>query len=190
MFCGLFLLFFLNGSTGFTIGPFASTAEGVSTGRMTTEEMLSSLKLVATPDYPVMEGQTVHLRCSASSSPKSVDWSWQYMMKNQTWQKVGSEMDLTLSKPEQTGVYRCHARSPSGPWKESPNHTVSIIAAHLTVGENLGIAAFAFVLLLLIINLAVLSWMGWQKFADKPNNSITPAKGEVCNRLTLMGMYT
>ncbi|XP_060918860.1 uncharacterized protein LOC132993185 [Labrus mixtus] len=180
MLCGFFLLFFLCADT---VTP--QVTDGLSwlntfsfmtsNYPRTTEEMLSTLQLVAIPDYPVSAGQTVHLHCSVLSEPASVNWTWQHL-ENQIWQEVGSGRDLTLSKPWQSGLYHCRARTETQPWRESLNHTVYIISRNLTVGENLGIAAFALTLLTLIINLAVLSWMGWKRFGDKLSTSITAAK--------------
>ncbi|XP_034530154.1 uncharacterized protein LOC117805735 [Notolabrus celidotus] len=179
MLCGFFLFLFLCADTVeclITDGYFtALVPTGNTWPPLTTDAKLSSLQLVATPDHPVSAGQAVHLHCSASSTPKLVIWSWQ-SLKNQTWKDVGNKRDLTLSKPEQSGLYRCRAKSYSSSWKKSLNHTVFIIAIQPTVGENLGIAAFALVLLVLMINLTVLSWMGWKKFGDKMNTTMTEAK--------------
>ncbi|KAA8582087.1 hypothetical protein FQN60_008827, partial [Etheostoma spectabile] len=67
--------------------------------------------LVATPDYPVAAGQKVDLHCRAFTIPVSFMWSWQ-RMENQTWQDVGTDRDMmTLTKPEQSGLYRCRGKS-------------------------------------------------------------------------------
>nr|XP_020503654.1 uncharacterized protein LOC109994587 [Labrus bergylta] len=180
MLCGFFLLFFLCADTvtpQVTDGlSLLNTSSFITSNySSTTEEMLSTLRVVDVPDYPVSVGQTVHLSCSALSKPASVTWTWQHL-ENQIWQEVGSGKDLTLSEPRQSGLYRCRARTDTQPWRESLNHTVYIISRNLTVGESLGIAAFALTLLALIINLAVLSWMGWKRFGDKLSPSITAAK--------------
>ncbi|XP_074548752.1 uncharacterized protein LOC141806933 [Halichoeres trimaculatus] len=179
MLCCFFLLLLLCGDTvefGITHKALNTTLQEVTTISMTTEEKLSSLQLVASPDYPVAEGQMVHLHCSASSVPKTVIWSWQHL-ENQTWHHAGNESDLTLSKPKQSGLYRCRAMSLHSSWGVSPNHTVLIISMHPTVGENLGIAAFVLILVVLVISLAVLSWISWKTFGDKLKTSMTATKG-------------
>lgn len=179
MLCCFFLLLFLcEGTVEFptTFSSSSTTHREVPTALMTTEKKLSSLQLVASPDYPVAAGQPVHLHCSASSVPKSVIWSWQHL-ENQTWLDVGNGKDLTLSQPEQSGLYRCGARRLHSTLKVSRNHTVFIIPKQQTVGVGLGIAAFVLVLLVLIANLAVLSWVSWKHCGGKLNTSITSAKG-------------
>ncbi|CAK6971496.1 uncharacterized protein LOC118337591 [Scomber scombrus] len=172
-----FLLLFLSESTG--VSPYVTTSwptlyTSQDTNTPTLEEELSALQLIAEPDYPVAAGQSVHLHCMASTMPRVVSWSWQ-RRENQTWQKVGSGRDLTLTEPDQSGQYRCYAMSNSFQ-RVSPEHTVYIISTHATVGEKLGIAAFVISLLSFIINFAVMSWLGWQRFSDKLSTSNTPAK--------------
>ncbi|XP_039642631.1 uncharacterized protein LOC120549649 isoform X2 [Perca fluviatilis] len=122
------------------------------------------LQLVATPDYPVAAGQKVDLHCSAFTTTVSVKWSWQHL-KNQTWQDVGTDRNMmTLTKPEQSGLYRCRSESNFSLESVSSNHTVYIVSVNATVGEYLGIAAFVLSLLALSINFAILFWLGWQRF--------------------------
>ncbi|XP_034714885.1 uncharacterized protein LOC117936165 [Etheostoma cragini] len=141
------------------------------------EEKLSPLQLVATPDYPVAAGQKVDLHCRAFTIPVSVMWSWQ-RMENQIWQDVGTDRDMmTLTKPEQSGLYRCRGKSNFTQRSVvSSNHTVYIISVTATVGEQLGIAAFVLSLLALSINFAVLFWLGWQRVGATSTINI-PAKG-------------
>ncbi|XP_042244523.1 uncharacterized protein LOC121880950 [Thunnus maccoyii] len=174
-----FLLFFFCESTV----SFLTTQEQVSilytyleTTAVTVEENLSPLQLVATPDYPVAEGQRVTMHCSAFTMPASVSWSWQ-RLENQTWQQVATGRDLTLTEPEQSGLYRCHAESRLSQTSMSPTHNVYIISIRATVGEKLGIAAFILSLLALIINLAILFWLSWQRFSGMLTASNTAAKG-------------
>eukprot|EP00064_Thunnus_orientalis_P003379 superscaffoldBa00000273_g3388 len=94
-------------------------------------ENLSPLQLVATPDYPVAEGQRVTMHCSAFTMPASVSWSWQ-RLENQTWQQVATGRDLTLTEPEQSGLYRCHAESRLSQTSMSPTHNVYIISIRAT----------------------------------------------------------
>ncbi|KAM9341534.1 uncharacterized protein ABDE67_015186 [Symphorus nematophorus] len=132
--------------------------------------------LVATPDYPVAAGQKVHLHCFASTIPNYVNWTWQQLDLNQTWKVVHSGMNLTLTKPEQSGTYRCHAMARLSE-SVSATHMVYIISMHATVGEKLGIAAFVLSFLALIICLATLFWLGWQRLGDTLTTSNTTAKG-------------
>ncbi|XP_032356967.1 uncharacterized protein LOC116670504 [Etheostoma spectabile] len=141
------------------------------------EEKLSPLQLVATPDYPVAAGQKVDLHCRAFTIPVSFMWSWQ-RMENQTWQDVGTDRDMmTLTKPEQSGLYRCRGKSNFTQMSMvSSTHTVYIISVNATVGEQLGIAAFVLSLLALSINFAILFWLGWQRVGATPTIK-TAAKG-------------
>ncbi|XP_075964779.1 uncharacterized protein LOC142968684 isoform X2 [Anarhichas minor] len=130
-----------------------------------------SLQLVAIPDYPVAAGQRVNLLCNAFNMKVSVK-SWEHL-ENQTWRVVGNGGELTLTKPEQSGLYRCRAES-----QFSQNHTVFIISMHTTaVSENLGIAALFFSLLALIIAFAILFWLGWHRLGATSTTSNIAAKG-------------
>nr|XP_020446627.1 uncharacterized protein LOC109955126 [Monopterus albus] len=154
-----------------TVHNVPSTTVGVSNS--SSEGPLSLLELVATPNYPVAAGQTVKLHCSAVPM---WDISWQHL-ENQTWQNVSADLDLTLTEPQQSGLYRCCAKNRVQQRRISPNHTVYIVAMQPTVGENLGITAFVLSLLALIINIAILFWLGWQRFGHILINSSTAAKG-------------
>ncbi|XP_038585130.1 uncharacterized protein LOC119910542 [Micropterus salmoides] len=167
-----FPLFFLCEST---VTVLTNKSQGLTT--VAAEDKLSPLQLVATPDYPVAAGQEVHLHCSAFNMP-IVTWSWQHL-ENQTWLEVGIGTDLTLTKPEQSGLYHCSAETKSLQKSVSPNHTVYIVSMPAaTAGENLGIAAFTISLLALIINLAILFWLCWQRLGDPlVTTSSTAAKG-------------
>ncbi|KAL7380711.1 hypothetical protein ABVT39_022660 [Epinephelus coioides] len=50
-------------------------------------------------------------------------------------------------------------------------------AVTVEAAENLGVAAFFFSLLALIINFAILFWLGWQRFGPTQTSSNTAAKG-------------
>ncbi|XP_068582578.1 uncharacterized protein [Cebidichthys violaceus] len=140
-----------------------------STNTTVAVEGKLSLQLVAIPDYPVAAGQRVNLLCNAFNVKDSVK-SWQHL-ENQTWHVVGIGGELTLTKPEQSGLYRCRAVS-----QFSQNHTVFIISMHTTVSENLGIAAVFLSLLALIIIFAILFWLGWHRLGATLTTSNIAAK--------------
>lgn len=169
-FCLLFLL------CECTVKSLVITIPEITTSAMTTEEKLSALQLLATPDYPVAAGQRVDLHCSAFTMPDFVFWFWDHM-ENQTWQEVSTGRDLTLTEPRQSGLYRCRAVSRLSQTSMSHNHMVYIISMHATVGENLGIAAFFLSVLALIINIAILSWLAWQRLSDTLTTSSPASKG-------------
>ncbi|XP_024129928.1 uncharacterized protein LOC112147627 isoform X2 [Oryzias melastigma] len=166
----LFIVFlFLNSikSQKNTTGIFQTT-ETVTTAK----EIQPGVQLLASPDYPVSEGQRVQLQCKLlSGSTVSVDWTWQ-VLKGQTWKEVDSDGELILTKPEQSGVYRCLAGSN---W--SQNHTVSIVAIRASMGEVLGIAAFVLSLLVLITIIAGLLLVVWQRIGS-PKTPSSPAVKE------------
>lgn len=85
-----------------------------------------SLQLEAIPDYPVAEGQRVNLHCKASTMPGSAQWSWQ-RLRNHTWHEMKTGGDLTLTEPEQSGLYRCRAER-----QFSQNHAVYITSMQTT----------------------------------------------------------
>nr|XP_040055977.1 uncharacterized protein LOC120833161 isoform X1 [Gasterosteus aculeatus aculeatus] len=118
-----------------------------------------SLQLVAIPDYPVAAGRRVNLQCRAFTVQDSVGLSWQ-RLRNQTWLPAGVGGHLTLTEPEQSGLYRCLTAAES---RFSQNHTVYIVATHTTVGENLGTSAFVFSLLALIAIFAIIFWLCWHR---------------------------
>ncbi|XP_027130311.1 uncharacterized protein LOC113744544 isoform X1 [Larimichthys crocea] len=161
-----------SGTPASTYNTIAQTTANMSTS--TTEEMPSSVELLATPDYPVAAGQRVSLHCSASYSPASTVWIWE-RHENQTWQEVGSGTDLILTEPEQSGEYRCRAMRSI--FVMSDSHTVYIVSMHATVGENLGIAAFVFSLLALMINIAIIFWLYSRRLNDTPTTLNTAARG-------------
>ncbi|XP_031166062.1 uncharacterized protein LOC116057642 [Sander lucioperca] len=175
-----FLLFFLcksKGTSTTTTMPITNVTSLNISNTTAAEEKLYSLQLVATPDYPVAAGQKVDLHCTAFTIPVSIKWSLQ-RLKNQTWQDVGTDRDMmTLTKPEQSGLYRCRSETSSSQESVvSANHTVYIISVNATVGECLGIAAFVLSLLALSINLAILFWLGWQRLGTTLTIN-TAAKG-------------
>ncbi|XP_029900875.1 uncharacterized protein LOC115354601 [Myripristis murdjan] len=134
---------------------------------LTVVERLSALQVVAIPGYPVVvEGQGVTMHCIASTWPALVVWSWERLDKQGKWQKVGTSRDLILTKAEESGRYRCHAKSLEHRILQnelSPNHTVYIISLPLTVGEKLGIAGFCLLLVALIILFLILFWLVRQR---------------------------
>ncbi|KAI9528843.1 hypothetical protein NQZ68_017442 [Dissostichus eleginoides] len=153
-----------------------TTSLETSTPRMTTEGQLPFLQLVATPDYPVTEGRTVHLYCGPSTIPDSVNWSWKHWKTLENSQEVGNSRDLTLTRPKQSGIYQCFANNTvSG--SMSSSHFVYITSTHTTVAEELGIAAFFFFLLALIVIFGILFWLGFQRLVATKTTSNTAAKG-------------
>ncbi|XP_077395347.1 uncharacterized protein LOC144031796 [Festucalex cinctus] len=135
---------------------------------------LPALQLTATPDYPVAAGQKVSLHCSAPNQTAAYDnWYWQRQEK-ETWERAGEGANLTLSEPQQSGLYRCLAERGLSK-RVSPNHAVFIISFHAT--EYVGITALALSLLALIMNIAVMFWLGWQKLRDKATPANTGANG-------------
>lgn len=93
------------------------------------------LYLSAIPDYPVSEGQTVALHCREIPVPDKVIWKWKKLDvtgDNDTWTEVGSGPELSLTRPEQSGQYRCWAQSLSTEFNESNVHTVYIVSVHTT----------------------------------------------------------
>lgn len=91
-----------------------------------TESNMPVLQLVATPDYPVAAGQSVVLRCSSSIKPLSITFSWHHL-QNRTWKNVSVGSELILTKPQQSGLYRCQDCI-----LYSQNHTVYIISVNAT----------------------------------------------------------
>lgn len=85
------------------------------------------LQLKAVPDYPVAAGQRVNLHCKSFNTTSSVTWSWQ-RLQNESWTAVASGQDLTLTKPEQSGRYRCLARWGLSQQRESTQHAVVIVS--------------------------------------------------------------
>lgn len=94
-------------------------------------ETPSPLQLVAKPDYPVAAGQRVDLHCKTFTMPDSAVWSWQ-RLENQIWTEVERGRDLTLTNPEQSGLYRCHAETNLSQKRVSPDHAVYIVSMHAT----------------------------------------------------------
>ncbi|XP_035766868.1 uncharacterized protein LOC102780328 [Neolamprologus brichardi] len=163
-----------------------------STAPVTHKETFPPLWVVATPDYPVAAGQKVSLYCSSSIISGTGTWSWE-RLRNQTWGKEGNSRELILTKPEQSGEYRCCSSVVNC---ANQTHTVYIISTQTTVtslnvsflfpqlptvGENLGITAFVFSLLILIIIIAavIFFWLGFQKTSGTVTTSSTPAVKDV-----------
>ncbi|XP_061699595.1 uncharacterized protein LOC133513155 [Syngnathoides biaculeatus] len=133
----------------------------------------TGLQLTAIPDYPVPAGQNVSLYCSAPNWPALKKWYWQRQEK-EAWEEVAKGGNLTLTGPQQSGVYRCLAQSNQSE-RVSPSHAVYIISNCPT--ENVGIIALALSLLALIMNIAVIFWFSWQRFKDKGSPPNIGAKG-------------
>ncbi|XP_024661966.2 uncharacterized protein LOC101468436 [Maylandia zebra] len=147
------------------------------TAPVTHKETFPPLWVVATPDYPVAAGQKVSLYCSSSIISVTGTWSW-VRLRNQTWEKEGNSRELILTKPEQSGEYRCCSSVVNC---ANQTHTVYIISTQTTVGENLGITAFVFSLLILIIIIAavIFFWLGFQRTSGTVTTSSTPAVKDV-----------
>ncbi|XP_029350340.1 uncharacterized protein LOC115036327 isoform X2 [Echeneis naucrates] len=139
-----------------------------------SSEMHSPLQAVAMPDYPVAAGQTVQLHCSAFQILTFANWSWQHL-ENRVWHQVGSERDLILTEPEQSGLYRCWAKTLNSELV-SHNLTVYIIDMPPTAGEKLGIAAVVLSLLALFITLPILVWFVMQRYGGTFTSFKTPPK--------------
>ncbi|KAG7510671.1 hypothetical protein JOB18_027989 [Solea senegalensis] len=157
MLLGFLLLSFVSEST---VKSSTTTGYILATTTTTTTTMTDKphlpLQAMAIPDYPVAAGQPVTLFCSDFSAV-----IWQHL-EHATWQDVSHRGNLTLTQPEQSGLYRCRAEAPSRP--VSRNFTVYIVDVQPTSSDILGIAAFVLSLLALIIILTLLSWLGWQRF--------------------------
>ncbi|XP_026163201.1 uncharacterized protein LOC113130633 [Mastacembelus armatus] len=170
-------LFILSKNTGFAAAVEVSYPQWTthrSTSPVTTKE---NLKVVAIPDHPVAAGETVTLYCTAVTVPAFSTWplvTWQ-RLENQTWQNVSTNRNLTLTEPEQSGPYRCWAQDQFFQKGISPSHTVRIFAMLPTVVESFGITAFVLSLLALIINLAIVLWLVWQRLGGTLTTSSTPA---------------
>ncbi|XP_034015498.1 uncharacterized protein LOC117500822 isoform X2 [Thalassophryne amazonica] len=172
-----------NYQNGFSMTASASTSASASTATPppTTEVMEDPplLQLVAIPMYPVVVGQRVDMHCNSSVVSMHVKWTW-HKLENAAWREVGQGRDLTLTKPEESGQYRCHAQNDKHATQlsMSPNHTVYIIPIPETVGEKLGKAAFALSLLDLIILLAGLFYLLWTKVYEGQTTSQIPGSKE------------
>ncbi|XP_028995531.1 uncharacterized protein LOC114848854 isoform X2 [Betta splendens] len=151
------LLLFMWSDTGKSTTP--TTTQPSRAAIAFTEPVSPSCVLVATPDYPVAAGQTVHLRCSSEPpSSSSSSFIWQ-RLQNQTWASVGYGAALTLTAAEQSGLYRCCA----GNRTQSQNHTVFIVAAPPAADGYVGVAALVLSLIALGVSGAAVFWMGTQK---------------------------
>ncbi|KAM9707425.1 uncharacterized protein ACNS7B_000034 [Menidia menidia] len=164
MLLGFILLMTLYESTVVSV-PTSTSHVPVTENTTMTEDELSPLQVVATPDHPVAAGQRVHLHCSALTEPAFVTWSWKHL-QNQTWKEVGKGRELILTEPEQSGVYCCHAKVLLSQHRVSRNHTVFIVSIQTTVGEKLGMAAFLISLLIFTSIVIGFLWLGWQRFRD------------------------
>ncbi|XP_051941394.1 uncharacterized protein LOC127614230 [Hippocampus zosterae] len=132
-----------------------------------------ALQLTATPDYPVAVGQEVSLRCCAQSSHTFDNWSWQ-RQEQERWQEVAKGYTLTLSKPQESGLYRCFAQR-NLTESVSPSHAVLIISIHAIA--NVGITALVLSLLALVMNIAVMFWLGWQRLRGEESPANMETKG-------------
>lgn len=140
---------------------------------MKTTMELGPLHLVAIPDYPVAAGQKVQLICRTVIQRDFIIWS-RYHLQNQSWETVGSGKELVLTKPKESGKYRCETHNVEAE-RVSQNHTVYIVSVS-TTGENLGKAAFALSILILIAIIAGLLWLAWQTSGNKLSALNAPKK--------------
>ncbi|XP_030614971.1 uncharacterized protein LOC115801341 [Archocentrus centrarchus] len=182
---GLILLFILFERTVKSQAQSMYSTHSTTTA-VTPRETIPPLDVVAIPNYPVAAGEKISLYCSTPTTSESVTWSWKHQ-QNQTWKEVGSGKELTLTKPEQSGEYRCCAKRQMLQKCTNNTHTVYIISVQARVGENLGIAAFFFSLLSLILIIAVVFWLGFQKPGQTPATSNTAAKGFPGPQMTSKG---
>ncbi|KAM9842216.1 uncharacterized protein ACBR49_013665 [Aulostomus maculatus] len=109
------------------------------------------------------------MHCSASTTLDSISWFWE-RMENQTWHRVGFSRNLTVTEPQESGLYRCLAERWSSQ-SASPHHMVYIVSVHATVAENLGIAGLIFSLLALMINGTILLWLGFRKLPTSTSST-------------------
>lgn len=137
---------------------------------------MSPLQVVAVPDYPVAAGQSVRLHCSTGNMSVHAIWFWQHL-QSQTWKVVGNSSELTLTKPQQSGQYRCLAENWFSQKIWSPNHTVFIISIQATVGENLGKAGFTLSLLAWVFIIAIILWLSYERLGGTTTTSNTAVKG-------------
>lgn len=65
--------------------------------------------------------------------PDNVVWTW-VRLGNLNWTEVqkGSSSELTLTEPQQSGLYQCHAESPLSQTSQSRDHAVYIVSMHAT----------------------------------------------------------
>lgn len=91
-------------------------------------ETFPPLWVIATPNYPVAAGQKVSLYCSGSIISGTGTWSWE-RLRNQTWENKGNSRELILTKPEQSGEYRCCISVVNC---ANQTHTVYIISTQTT----------------------------------------------------------
>ncbi|XP_029983265.1 uncharacterized protein LOC115414184 isoform X1 [Sphaeramia orbicularis] len=159
-----------------TVNPYSTFRPYYSTILHTVLPRPENVQLLAIPDYPVAEGQRVDMHCTADDEYVVSNWTWDRMNDNGTVTTVGRSKDLTLTEPEQSGQYRCSAGNLRG-FLPSSVHTVYIVSIQAKASENLGIAGFVLSLLALIINLAVVLWLVWQKLYSTLTVSQTSTTG-------------
>ncbi|XP_019743744.1 uncharacterized protein LOC109526729 [Hippocampus comes] len=123
-----------------------------NSGNMNGKGTLPALQLTATPDYPVAVGQK----------------------EEERWQEVAKGRTLILSEPRESGLYRCFAQR-NLTESVSPSHAVLIISIHAIA--NVGITALVLSLLALIMNIAVMFWLGWQRLRGEESPANMETKG-------------
>uniref|UniRef100_A0A1A8RKV2 Adhesion molecule with Ig-like domain 3 n=1 Tax=Nothobranchius rachovii TaxID=451742 RepID=A0A1A8RKV2_9TELE len=175
MLLGFFLPFCVCGSTAKDL---ASSSPPNTTEA--TEKLI--LQAMAVPDYPVASGQKVQLSCRSAFSLNPVLWNWSHLQNN-TWKKVIDGKELTLSKPEDSGLYRCYAETKFQK-SVSQNLTVFIISVPRQTNEDLGEAALVLSILNLIFLIAAFLWFMSQKFCHQRTTSSTSKKVEATARPT------
>ncbi|XP_024916085.1 uncharacterized protein LOC107988680 isoform X2 [Cynoglossus semilaevis] len=173
------LLVFISESSGFYTSWSPATVSLITTPSVD----LRPLQVEAVPDYPVTAGQTVTLFCSSVNS-----YIWQHLV-NLNWQDVGQDGNLTLTQPQQSGLYRCRARTTS--LHISRNLTVNIEPTVNTVKKDLAEPAFVLSLLGFVISLGIVGWLLWGKFSNYISTSTkTEAKEGLYQRLRVMETCT
>ncbi|CAN9502500.1 unnamed protein product [Ophioblennius macclurei] len=182
------LLFWGNSAKASTLTPPTNTTQ--RTQVITTPEVrISSVQLSGTPQYPVAAGQRVSLNCSVPLGPKTIYWSWSHQRFNNIWHTLDVNVsELILTEPEQSGEYRCIARSPGGQRRNSITHRVLIISIQTTAWEKLGVAAFVISIAILIIGLVILFWILSQRVHQEATASSTAAKSFPTPGMTSKGV--
>ncbi|XP_077476340.1 uncharacterized protein LOC144089405 [Stigmatopora argus] len=133
--------------------------------------------LEVTPDNPVTTGQNVILNCTL---PSWLDNCTSYLERKEEeiWNVVIEGTNLTLSEPQQSGIYRCLAQMNQYRWY-SRSHAVYIVCINPLVNsqDNVGIGALALSLLAVVMNMTTVFWLCWQRARDKGGVANTGAKG-------------
>ncbi|XP_060938131.1 uncharacterized protein LOC133014934 [Limanda limanda] len=176
MLLATFLLFFSSVSTvksQITNLPESTTPFITTTAKGTAPPVYLRVK----PDYQVVTGPTVELYCHANTIPPYIRWSWQHL-EGETWREVDHSRNLSLTEPNQSGLYRCRAENG---YSESTSNIIRVYIIPMQPTEivtgNFGMPGFVLSLLALSVSLSVLCWLGWERLCGTQPPSNTAAKG-------------